>query len=101
MTARHRMTVDQFREALDRGAYAWPGGYPVFFVMADGEPLSFAAAVAERATIEEHLSEPDQTAADPAWCPVATEINWEDPALFCAHTSDRIESAYAEGEARE
>jgi hypothetical protein len=33
------------------------------------------------------------------WQVVACAVNWEDPALFCDHTSERIESAYAEDEA--
>jgi hypothetical protein len=27
---------------------------------------------------------------------VALEVNWEDPALYCDHCGNRIESAYVE-----
>jgi hypothetical protein len=37
-------TVSDFRRAMRSGPYAFPGGYPLFFVMADGEALSFKAA---------------------------------------------------------
>jgi len=29
-------SISDFRAAIRNGAYAWPGGYPMFFVMADG-----------------------------------------------------------------
>jgi len=88
------MTPEAFGAALDAGPYAWPGGYPQFFVMADGESLSFPAAIAERERIDSELR--DSTYADSSWSPVAVAINWEDSTLVCCHTGARIESAYAE-----
>jgi hypothetical protein len=87
------MTIDQFRETLEAGPYAWPGGYPRYFIMADGEALSFAAAVECRPQIEDSLRgiNPDNN-----WTPMAVDINWEDTALVCAHTGKAIESAYGE-----
>jgi hypothetical protein len=88
-------SIGDFRKAIRNGKFAWPGGYPMFFVMDDGEAISFEAAKAERRNILEAL------AADHAhdgWKPVAFEINWEDADLYCAHTGKRIESAYAEPE---
>jgi len=32
-------TVKDFGEALRNGPYAWPGGYPLFFITADGGAL--------------------------------------------------------------
>lgn len=80
-----------------REPYAWPGGYPLYIVLADGEALSIDAARAEfrqvaRATIAQDCS---------SWQAMGTEINWEDPSLYCAHSGDRIESAYAEDDAVE
>jgi len=73
--------------------YVWPGGYPIFYVTKDGGVLSPEA-------VEENL---DQCcdADDPSWFVVAHEVNWEDTHLYCEHTGDRIESAYAEDEAEE
>lgn len=86
------MTMEEFNKALERGPYAWPGGYPLYFVMADGEALSFEAAKQEagriRTEIEFQMVE--------EWIPVACEVNWEDSELICAHTGARIESAYGE-----
>lgn len=85
-------TVHDFRRAIRSGPYAWPGGYPMFFLMADGEALSFSAATQERRQILEAIA----THSRDEWRAIAQEINWEDGELYCAHTNQRIESAYAE-----
>ena len=90
------ITVHQFIAQLRSGAYAWPGGYPVYFVMSDGEALSYAAAKANARIIARAIRGDDNTGD---WRVIAADINWEDPALFCCHTCARIESAYAEDEA--
>ena len=77
-----------------REPYAWPGGYPLYVVMSDGESLSLAAARAEwhqisRSTIQH---------ARDGWKAAGVDINWEDGDMYCAHTGERIESAYAEPE---
>lgn len=91
-------TISDFRSAIRNGPYAWPGGYPLYFVMADGEALSFAAAKAERRNILEALKLFNTHHLRGEWLPVAVEINYEDGELYCAHTNERIESAYAEPE---
>ena len=85
-------TISDFRRAMRNGPYAWPGGYPLYFVMSDGEALSFDAARKERRQILEALRDYDNS----GWRPVAMDINWEDDNLICAHTNERIESAYGE-----
>lgn len=86
-------SISDYRRAIRNGPYAWPGGYPLYFVMADGESLSFKAAKENRREILEALAHGDRR---DQWRPVAFEVNWEDPDLVCAHTNERIESAYAE-----
>jgi hypothetical protein len=68
--------------------YSGVGCYPVFYVTADGGVLSAAA-------VEENLEaccDPD----DPGWFVVGHDANWENPDLYCDHTGERIESAYAD-----
>ncbi len=84
-------TLRKVKEAI-RNGYAWPGGYPLYIVMSDGEALSIAAAKAEfalvaRATLFAHRD---------GWRAAGAEINYEDTELYCAHTNNRIESAYGE-----
>lgn len=84
--------VENFTRALEIGPYAWPGGYPTYFIMADGEALSFESAddVENAGLIREAIRDHN----DPRWRAVAFEINWEDPNLYCCHTGKPIPSAY-------
>lgn len=88
-------SISDFRKAVRNGPYAWPGGYPLFWLMDDGMPCAFSVAKSERRAMLEALRDKDRS----GWRPVALEVNWEDPDLTCAHTGKRIESAYAEDEA--
>jgi len=92
-------SISDFRTAIRNGAYAWPGGYPLYFIMADGEAVSFAATKDKwtRRQIIEALADNARGAyGDHSWFPVALEVNWENTELYCAVTNDRIESAYGD-----
>lgn len=84
-------TLRAVKQAI-RQPYAWPGGYPLYVVMADGEALSCEAARTEwRQIVYATLH-----GLRDGWRALGAEINWEDTALYCAHTGERIESAYGE-----
>lgn len=85
-------SISDFRKAMRHGPYAWPGGYPCYFITSDGEALSFKAAREECRLILSSL----HCGTNDGWRVVAMDINWEDKDLFCCHTGERIESAYAE-----
>jgi hypothetical protein len=86
------VTLLEIKRRLRDGKYAWPGGYPLYFVTRDGATLSFDAVRKEwRNVVWDHLRD-----ASTGWRIEACEINYEDPELFCDHTNKRIESAYAE-----
>lgn len=85
----------EFGTALKRGAYAWPGGYPTFFVTSDGAALCFDCAMSEARRITAAIRD----GLKDGWCVEAQDVNWEDSSLYCDHCSNRIESAYAEDEA--
>lgn len=75
--------------------YAWPGGYPIFYVVKDGGTLCPKCANDNKArTLEGDDDCPD----DNQWLIIAAEINWEDSSLQCDNCNKRIESAYAEDE---
>ena len=76
------------------GGYAFPGGYPIFFVTSDGGVLSYAAVQDNRGEIDEAIRDRDNS----GWRVVGADVNYEDAFLFCDHTGERIESAYAEDE---
>ncbi len=69
--------------------YAWPGGYPVYHLCADNGVLCPECANTQS---EVHTNEdgPED------WHIVASDVNYEDPHLYCDHCHQRIESAYAE-----
>lgn len=88
---------------LNHGPYAWPGGYPKFFVMQDGETCCFECIKDNR--IEVFAAAPEgpgeERSPDPQWWTVAVYINWEDPSIYCAHCDGPIESAYVPHETEE
>jgi len=77
---------------LVRNPYAWPGGYPRFAVLSDGESLCPACCKNEWPVIARATVDRDSD----GWQAIGSAINWEDPDLLCAHCADRIPSAYAE-----
>ena len=76
------MTTLEVKRALKAGPYAWPGGYPLFFVTRDGASLSFEA-------MRERFREEARDVMD-------VIVNWEDDSLCCDHTGERIPSAYGD-----
>lgn len=72
--------------------YAWPGGYPTFFITEDGAALCHKCAKREGQRIISSIRD----GANADWRVVAMEINWEDTDCYCDHCSKQIESAYGE-----
>lgn len=67
--------------------WAWPGGYPIYYVCKDGSILCSHCA-------NENIKLTSDPEAADDWRIVATDINYEDPGLTCDHCSKHIESAY-------
>ena len=86
--------VTDLRNVLNAGPYAWPGGYPVFFVTSDGAALSFESVSDEIESVTDSI----ENKIDDGWRVIATDINYEDSNLFCDHSGERIESAYGDDE---
>lgn len=85
------MNTHELKQALRNGPYAWPGGYPVYFIAGDGEALSFGAV---RANLRLCLGAMRRPGTGEDWRIVAVDVNYEDPDLYCAHTGQPIEAAY-------
>ena len=91
----HHRSIDSvadLKATLRAGAYAWPGGYPLFFITSDGAALSFDSA-------RENLPQVIWSIANgvnDGWRVVACDINYEDGDLTCDHSGKQIESAYAD-----
>ena len=88
-----RYKYDQFIKDIEAGAYAFPGGYPRFFITSDGEALSFESAQKNKALIIEAINTDDKSGG---WQVIGCDINWEDQHLYCANSNKKIESAYGD-----
>lgn len=86
--------VQDFLDQLKDGPYAFPGGYPKYFVTKDGGVLSFEAAKENKDEIISAMKD----GYDDQWLVVGVDINWEDSDLYCDHTNKKIECAYCEDE---
>jgi hypothetical protein len=81
----------ELKATLRAGPYAWPGGYPLYFLASDGEALSFDS-------VRENLREvlfAIATHSRCGWRVIGCQINWEESDMVCAHCGKHIESAYA------
>ena len=79
------------KSCLRAGPYAWPGGYPLYFVTRDGGALSFDAVQDNLALV---LADMRDGSGD--WAVTAVDINYEDVELACDHTGEHIPSAYGD-----
>lgn len=91
-------TKEDLDRAFEHGPYAWPGGYPCYFCMADGEAMSFKAAEDNKARLYEALKECDKSSD---WLVCGFQVNWEDTNLVCAASNEKIQSAYGEEDGHE
>jgi len=85
-------TVADLKATIRAGKYAWPGGYPCYFITSDGAALSFEAVEQEFSQVAyavRHKTNDD-------WQVIHCEINYEDRELVCSHTGEPIESAYGD-----
>lgn len=62
-------------------SFAWPGGYPIFY-LDEGNNVLCPECTKDNDDFSEPL--------------VEYAVNWESTNLYCNHCSERIESAYAE-----
>ena len=86
--------LEQVKNAI-RNPYAWPSGYPVYIVMADGELFCRECARSEYKLIADST----RTDRKDGWTASGTMILWEGTDNYCAHCNRELESAYGEPEA--
>ena len=71
--------------------WAWPGGYPIFYVCRDGGVLCPDCA-------NDNIEMTADPGAERDWTIDAADINYEDKFLTCDHCNKFIESACGEDE---
>ena len=86
---RKSLSLPVCREPLP--AYAWPGGYPVYYVFADGGVCCPSCA-------NKNIDEIDQERRNShgGWALGAFDVNYEDTDLHCDHCHKQIGAAYAD-----
>jgi hypothetical protein len=85
-------TLHDLIVSVREGAFTSIGCYPKFWTTADGSVLSYAACKENVWQIARAIRDNDNA----PWRVTACGANWENPGLYCDHTGERIESAYAD-----
>ncbi len=76
-------------------AYAWPGGYPLFYICQDGGTLCPACANGGKGSLA-YVGESPDSINDAQWNVVGQEVNYEDDSLFCDHCNAKVDAAYVD-----
>ena len=79
----------QVKQAI-RQPYAWPGGYPVYTILADGDLL---CANCTRKNFR-RIVEDTKSRWDTGWKAAGVDVYWEGEAIPCGHCGKELESAY-------
>lgn len=85
-------TTKELKTALRQGEYAWPGGYPIFFVMSDGQAASFDGVRGDFKNVIYSMRHNENY----GYSVVGIEINYENEFLTCCFTNELIDCAYCE-----
>lgn len=80
--------IREVKDAVKR-KYAWPGGYPLFLVMHDGECLCMDCGRSEFKLIARAIKDHENN----GWRAEGVMVNWEDY-LICCNCNEEIEAAY-------
>jgi hypothetical protein len=91
---RRSLGMDVNRDTLP--AYAWPGGYPMFYVFRDGGCICPKCVNDNIELIDADMRHGRVWNSHGGWAIDAADVNYEDADLHCDHCSERIESAYCE-----
>lgn len=86
------MNTQTLKAAVRNGPYAWPGGYPLIYIMYDGEVLCHKCIKDNYKLVAKATHDKDKS----GWGFQCADINWEDNNCYCAHCGNKIDSAYEE-----
>ncbi len=91
---RRSLKLEVNREPLP--AFAWPGGYPMFYVFTDGGVICPACLNANIDQIDEANRGGRCCNSHGGWAVDACGVNWEDECMYCDHCHKLMESAYGD-----
>ena len=87
---RRHCKLEVSREPLP--SYAWPGGYPLVYVMSDGGCLCPDCVNKEIDNVDDST----RRRMRDGWQMEGVDVNYEDESLFCDHCGKQIPAAYGE-----
>lgn len=82
----------QTKQAI-RDRYAWPGGYEMHLIMADGEPLCMDCARREFKQIARNTWTPSYGRD---WQTLGPDIHWEGSPMHCVNCNTEITATYGD-----
>lgn len=91
---RRQLGLEVNRQPLP--SFAWPGGYPLFYVFADGGCICPDCVNREIDDIDAANRGERRCNSHGGWAVDAVDVNYEDADLVCDHCGERIPSAYAD-----
>lgn len=80
------MKTETLKAFIRSNGFAWPGGYPMALLMADGECIDAQSARENYRLIRREYGKD--------WTAIDVFIHWEGEPIICAHSGRLIESAY-------
>jgi hypothetical protein len=80
------MNLPEFDSKGNLPAFAWPGGYPIYYLARENSVLC-AGCATKALKDEDEMTE---------FKPVASDVHWEGASLFCEQCNKEIESAYGD-----
>lgn len=78
-------------EYYRKNPYAWPGGYQLNALMADGEYMCH-----ECICNEDEVFQDDSKVDTDEWRFIAADIHYEGPSLYCANCGKELKSEYGD-----
>lgn len=96
MPKQRNQILHDVREAV-RHPYAWPGGYPIYVYMTDGEMLCRDCVRSNYREISHATRHKERS----GWAAAGVDVYWEGPNMFCAQCNKELESAYGDPDAEE
>ena len=93
---RRQLKMEVNRQPLP--SFAWPGGYPMYYVFTDGGCICPDCVNGNVEEIDAANRGERRYNSHGGWAVDGWDINYESPDLYCDHCNERIPSAYAEDE---
>lgn len=91
---RRALKMEVSRKPLD--AYAWPGGYPLYYLTSDCSVLCPDCVNSEIDRVDAEMRDPER---HNQFQVVAVDVHWEGEPMQCEHCNAEIESAYGDPDA--